>query len=423
MPDKKQDAGHPPRRRVWIWSLVLGLPPLLLLLDTFAAIPRGWAHYGIPALSRVAIVLFVLGAVLPFGVLIVPRGRRLMARIGPRLCLTAVAALGSLGLGEAVLRVTASGRNLHLRQPGLRAEFHPDPSLLPGIEGKSGFSVNALGVRGTEPPAEGAAVRVLCIGGSTTECLYLDDRETWPALVEEELNRGKGERFWVGNAGRSGFDTHHHLDLLADEEFIRRFDVLVFLTGFNDLARGLRGAPPGAEPVPLWQRLRMVEILKSAVLRRGVPQDREGKNYAGLRAKRKRAEKIGALPDLGPGLGLFEKALQDIVQTCEATGVRPVFVTQAVVWRPGLSDRVRDLCWFGDLPDGRYLTVEALRQGMDLYNAALAETAQAQGASVVDLSSLSGRTELFYDDCHFSEGGAREAARIIAEGLRKGKKR
>ena len=34
---------------------------------------------------------------------------------------------------------------------------------------------------------------------------------------------------------------------------------------------------------------------------------------------------------------------------------------------------------------------------------------------VIDLSALDGDPAMFYDDCHFTETGAREVARLVAD--------
>src|SRR6185503_10261687 len=85
----------------------------------------------------------------------------------------------------------------------------PDPEILHGIHGPSRFRVSSLGFRGDEDPGEGA-LALLALGGSTTECLYLDQAEAWPALLEDELARALGRKVWVANAGRSGRTTRDH---------------------------------------------------------------------------------------------------------------------------------------------------------------------------------------------------------------------
>ena len=54
-------------------------------------------------------------------------------------------------------------------------KIHVQPTNLIGIASDAAFSTNSQGLRGPEFSKEGD-YRILCIGGSTTKCLYLDDR-------------------------------------------------------------------------------------------------------------------------------------------------------------------------------------------------------------------------------------------------------
>src|SRR3989339_1653451 len=62
----------------------------------------------------------------------------------------------------------------------------PDSSIFPGIHGVSVFKTNKYGIRGREITAMDT-LKILTVGGSTTECLYLDQSETWQALLEEKM--------------------------------------------------------------------------------------------------------------------------------------------------------------------------------------------------------------------------------------------
>lgn len=51
-------------------------------------------------------------------------------------------------------------------------------------------STNKLGLRGDAPPCEWERYyTIVTIGGSTTQCFYLDDHKTWPYLLQEKLKR------------------------------------------------------------------------------------------------------------------------------------------------------------------------------------------------------------------------------------------
>src|SRR6516164_4342452 len=112
--------------------------------------------------------------------------------------------IGALVLAELVLRVTLPEANgWYVWPPDLDTRFELSASVFPGVASDPRLHVNSLGLRGSETPS-GPVRRVIALGGSTTECLYLDQEKTWPALVERGWNeRDATRRTWIGNAGRS----------------------------------------------------------------------------------------------------------------------------------------------------------------------------------------------------------------------------
>src|SRR5262249_4631618 len=116
-----------------------------------------------------------------------------------------------------------------------------------GVEGPSHFAISSLGFRASErPPSE--PLSLLCVGGSTTECLYLDQAEAWPALLERELAARLGRAVWVANAGKSGRTARDHVpqlhQLLEQEPHCER---VLLLCGVNDLGAWLAEAPPAGD--------------------------------------------------------------------------------------------------------------------------------------------------------------------------------
>src|SRR5689334_4470801 len=72
---------------------------------------------------------------------------------------------------------------------------------LPGVRSPVVHSANKWGMRGEDPPKDWRrAFTVITVGGSTTQCFYLDDSRAWPHLLQEKL-RSSCPSAWVGNAG------------------------------------------------------------------------------------------------------------------------------------------------------------------------------------------------------------------------------
>jgi lysophospholipase L1-like esterase len=376
--------------------------------------------------------------------------RRILRRLVP-LVLGAVLALA---LAELLLRALAPRTGgFYVWPPGLERTFRPSPGVMPGVAGESRFRINSIGLRGAEPSAD-ADPRILCVGGSTTECLYLDQAEAWPAVVEQRL----GGRAWVANAGASGRLTRDHVVQLERLlPLLPGLDRAVLLVGVNDLMLALgqgeaydpRGLDaPGAreealrrafEVLPrsfgrerfprsteLW---RLIVPRLRARLDRGQVQDEAGSVYTTWRAHRAGASRwIDALPDLGPALVEYRRNLTLLAEECSRHGVRLLALTQPCLWSERTPPQHEALLWMGGVgdyqktPGAPYYTSRALAEGMERYNAELRAVCAELDVDCLDLAALLPRdTSVFYDDVHFNEAGARLVAEHVAAALEAGR--
>src|ERR1051326_3162019 len=127
-------------------------------------------------------------------------------------------------------------------------------------------STNRWGLRGEEPPSDWNAYQtIVTVGGSTTQCYYLDDHQTWSYKLEENLKRSN-PRVWVGNAGLDGHTTFGHLEL--EHQVISRIrpKAIVVLVGINDAALALHSAAylydqPGRWTWQLYRKSRVAQLL------------------------------------------------------------------------------------------------------------------------------------------------------------------
>lgn len=346
------------------------------------------------------------------------------------LTLTLVSLALSLVLAEIALRL-ASPERYYVWEPGTRQIFRPMPSIMPGVEGESRFFINEHGLRG-DSFSPGQDYRILAVGGSTTECLYLDEAEAWPRLLQERL----GPRVWVGNVGKSGQMTRNHV--VQVEKLTRqypRIDAVLLLAGVNDLMRRLKEDPRkedlmassfavlpsqgGLMPVEIRRRLRRVWPRGELV------QDDAGKIYTKWRSHRQSASRLReSLPDLSAALAEHAKNVSRIVDDAGSRGIRVVLLTQPALWRAGLTAEEQGLLWMGGVgayqeePGHEYYTAEALAAGMERFNDVLRDLCRSKRATCVDLArELPRDTSVFYDDVHFNEAGARRVAAAIASHL------
>jgi lysophospholipase L1-like esterase len=413
------DAPRPAVARGWLWGyLALALPALVLAGDTAWAFAWGWRPtYRIDLLivAATAVWLFLVTAWLA-----VAAGRRFFARYRARLILLSASVCLAWLVGEAAVGAVLPriGDPFHCFRPATTIVHYPNPQIMRGVAPEATARYNDWGVRATNPPPRDEAYRILCVGGSSTACTYLDDSKAWPQLLADALENGDPARhYWVGSASIPGFRTTEHLQFAEESPLVDEVDCLVVQTGINDFMSCLAG-PRRASP--LWGHSNIRQLARTLVFRAmgdTMVEDTGGTVYTRRRAHRQAAPLDDSEPQLAGCLRQYEQDLDDLIDACRARYVRIVFTTQPTLWQNDLDAENLALLWFGQMPDGRYLSVARLRAGMDRYNEVLRRVCQQRKVELVDLSELDGDPAMFYDDCHFTERGAKRVARLVADAL------
>ena len=328
-----------PATRAWLVGFfALAVVPAILVVDLAVAKARGWQSSS----SMPDVVFGLFGSLLAGAVAfaITARGRRWLGRRAPALLGLLVSTCIAWGAAEWICGRAFGGQLLfHRHVPHTDARFHPTPEVMPGVHGEARYTSNAAGVRGPELPDEPASLEVLCIGGSTTACLFLDDSETWTHLLADELRPGCPD-VWVGDVGKSGYGSWHHVRFLSKaDDLLDRVDVLVVLVGINDFMRALQGrpiyAPLGVEP--LYERSSVFAILHNLYQARKqrkqyMQEFGDGSAYVRRRELRRARPVTADTPDLGPSLDEYRANLRTLLAACEARGIRAVLVSQPVLW-------------------------------------------------------------------------------------------
>jgi hypothetical protein len=166
--------------------------------------------------------------------------RRDVYRIPMRFVTPVAVLLISLVLVEIVLQIAApvafSDRLYWIFDGHVKARLEPNQPVV-NTDGNT-VQINRLGFRGKEwkwRPDPGT-LRVVALGGSSTFCFQVsDDRHTWPAQLERELNARLDIPVEVLNLGLPGFDTSNSkVNYLFTGRALNPHVVLVYHT-WNDM--------------------------------------------------------------------------------------------------------------------------------------------------------------------------------------------
>jgi lysophospholipase L1-like esterase len=320
-------------------------------------------------------------------------------------------------------------------QPKNRIELHVN---LKGVTPVAIHSTNSLGLRGDEPPANwNQSYTIVTIGGSTTQCFFLDDHKTWPYLLGQNL-RDRYENVWVGNGGLDGQTTRAHIIFM--EEVISRLrpKAVVLLVGANDLGLSLRedrrlrgnGFDAGR---PIWYirlfgRSRLFQILflwKQALVDDVKVVNKSGDGDQTFKPLPQGTEQLPA--DLGtllPTLNEYRQNIERIIQLGRSDNVRVVFLTQPLLYEDteywkGIEG---NFYWINQTK-GR-LSAATYWKLLDIYNKTLLETCAKEKVECFDLASaIPHDGNYFYDNGHFNERGATLVAEQVAGFLKQSRDR
>lgn len=356
---------------------------------------------------------------------------KMKTKILPRLSLCFVSTFLSLVILEWILRIisppTIFSPLLPLR-PHLKMELHVD---LRGVSPKGMHTTNKWGFRGDEPPSEWEKYYTLvAVGGSTTQCFYLDDHKTWPYRLQEELKKQR-PHIWVGNGGLDGQSTRAHLVFMKEVIPKIKPDAVLILIGGNDLGFSIShdkmqdGIPFDKTSLKYkifgWSRLVQILYTWKLILFDDVTVVKKGGH--GTYQPRELTEEEMPLPkDLKTllySLEEYRRNIREMIRLGRSMKVRMVFMTQPMLFEdtPYWKKIEGEFYWVkktrGTLSAATYWRL------LDIYNRELKDISKVEKVECFDAASVIPHSEpYFYDPLHLTERGADRLARQLAKFLK-----
>jgi lysophospholipase L1-like esterase len=342
-----------------------------------------------------------------------------------RLALFLCSLLVSLALAEGFLRLWSPGRAFNTT---FALYPHYKRTLRVTKQGQTRVitqTTNRWGFRGDEPPSDWAhTYSIVAIGGSTTQCYYLDDRETWPYKLQEHLRR-TNPRVWVGNAGLDGHTTIGHLELMKKVISVIRPKAVVVLVGINDAAMALHPSvyvfdDPGRWTWRLYRKSRLANLFYTwyLILARNVHRVKDSPlNYVPQVLHEKALEP--SEKGLAKPLAAYQQRLREMIHLARSYSTTIFFLTQPVLWDDTPFWRAHEggFYWVND-PTKVYSAATCSRI-IKRYNLALMSVCRQERVSCYDLASAVPHSETyFYDSAHFNEAGTSRVADRVAEFLK-----
>lgn len=390
--------------------------------------------------------------------------KTLLHRRMPELILTVSSLLISLLVAEVFLRLMYPEPphiKYLLHHPNQKTVFHPLANIMPGVNYKeTEFTTNNIGLRG-DPLPSGKTFRILAVGGSSTEALFLDDPDAWPLRMQQRLSKLSDHNIWVGNAGKSGLNSFSHVSQIYQSGREIEPDLILITAGINDLNQCISGGRSAIrdnhrsfkDPTYVTkysqhvfsviktntnqnkESLRLTELANrlwanlseeatTEIQFDYVIQDDAGLFYHEQRKRRQDAEKVTALPDIAECLDAFEANLNHMVLLGDELNIPLVFITQGSLYRDSLEQHELDLLWFGSVdenpfsvdPPKRYYTASVMQALLKQYNDRTLKVCQEQELNCWDTDRyLPKTTATYYDDVHLNISGSHALGDKLAD--------
>jgi lysophospholipase L1-like esterase len=286
------------------------------------------------------------------------------------------------------------------------------------------FTTNNLGYRGDSLaiPKPAGEVRVFVVGGSTTECVFLDDREALTRRLQDRLRAAHpGVDVRVYGAGRSGDRSWDHVAMVGQRIAHLQPDLIVLFAGINDLFAGANRRDYLMRDTASTPSLKL--LLAEAATEFQVPRlimratSRYDPSQPDIRSEYRRLAAQARARPLAEGppdenVRPYEENLRTVGAIARAHGARVIYMTQATTWN-ARDPRPSEWHWMvGTRVRYREADLDA---AMEHYNDAMRRAAAASGAPLFDLArAIPKSADFFYDDVHFNVAGADTTAAMLA---------
>ena len=297
----------------------------------------------------------------------------------------------------------------------------------PDLEKQIIHTKNSLGFRGPEMPKNfDDCLSIIAVGGSTTECFFLNDHNCWTALLSERLSQNY-QKIWVNNAGYQGHSTFGHFILINDYIKYLHPKYVLLLVGCNevnrtDIAEDESVAGTGsANSTWGWLKGNSEVIALVLNLQRKWLADRlhVTDGFIDLRSPANQFIELSesridsVLNAQQPLVRAYRKRLERILDTCLQNNIRPVLMTQPSLFGIGKDPLTR--CNLETFKVGSGYNGLLMWKLLEQYNDITRTVAMQKHLLLIDLAHEIAKNSLyFYDAIHFTDQGSERVADTIA---------
>lgn len=271
-------------------------------------------------------------------------------------------------------------------------------------------------------------ISMVFLGGSTTECRFVEEENRFPYLTGTLLERKLGIKINSYNAARSGNNSLHSLDILINKVLPLKPDIVIMMENINDISILLHEKS-------YWNKNRSRSVIFNVndeivsnfikIMRdRWIPYvsaemrniDRSIRSFRKSDAKANdefAATRGKPIPiDKHLLVEQFEMNLQSLIYLCKARNIIPVIMTMSSRFKEKPDKIVADAVKDTGVDYGQFKDL------FDTFNESIRKKAKENNIMVIDLArKIPQEKEFMYDIVHHNDNGSIKSAEIISEQL------
>lgn len=330
------------------------------------------------------------------------------------------------------------------------------PGLTPVITyDRNEIGLRSISMRSKEKPVD--TFRILCLGASTTDQPTQNTADTWSGILETMLNQKYVDTKFhieIGAYGRGGDKILHRFLWAVKNIPDLKPDMVILLEGINDLC--FNGGPEyfylgfrnqlnayarrsetddemyvegflGQDMTSCVNLRKISQITRRAfnlkrnlMIRKathtGKVKEWHSASMPILRQEYQAYPFREAVERRNDPVREFQDGIHAMTAALKADGIPGLVLSQPALWKPEMPLEEQGLLWFwAETPEGRVRASTAwLRNELDRYNQIQKDASEKNQLVFFDLAEhLPRTTEMFFDDCHFTDKGSRFVAETL----------
>jgi len=311
----------------------------------------------------------------------------------------------------------------------INTRYEVENNDIPVLEKRIIHSKNSMGFRGPEMPADKENwVRVFTVGGSTTECTYLNDGKTWTDQLQRKIDSSLNN-VWFNNAGLAGHSTFGHIILMNDYLIKLKPSMILMMAGVNDMGRNdltasdkysMKGTY-GSVASFFTKNSELINLIANLMRAKRAKTNRLNDTWFDLRNYEKMSIPEAEMEERlkahrSKYLSGYEQRMDSIVKICNQQNIGLVLITQPALFGKGIdSVSGADLEQYKLFNDANGMM---WWKTLELYNEVTRQIAVKNNILLIDLANeLPKSSRYFYDMIHFTDEGALKVSEIIDKQL------